>query len=168
MSTSSRISATLEKELASIMWDYQAALRRIETLLEAHLLFSRSGAEHRLATVADIIDETATMVGVIDLRREVAMCRLVEPGESGATMSDLVEMLSEPWSTVFADHQRTMTQTVDRLQTLVSQNRASMDATINLIAQLIEEPGNVRDGGYDQSGQVLRASTQSVFFDGLA
>ena len=42
-------------------------------LLEAQLLFAGAGRDGHLAVVAELLDETATSIGLLDLHREVAL-----------------------------------------------------------------------------------------------
>ncbi len=162
-----------QRELGSILWRYRSSLERVEFLLEAQLIFGSSGRDNRLAVIADLLDETATSIGELDLHREVLLHNSQDTSDQfGAdrppSLSQLAELSDEPWSTMFRDHQRWFEQTVLRLQQLTNQGRHTMSATLDLIDQLVNNDSKPSGTGYDRQGRTVRSSSRSVLFDSRA
>lgn len=159
-----------QRELGSLLWRYRSLLGRVEFLLEAQLMFASSGRDNRLAVIADLIDETATAIGELDLRRELLLHGIVDvttrgPGISLTLLADTVD---EPWSSMFREQQQWFEQTVKRIQVLTDQSRHSMASTMSLIDQLVNAESPSAANGYDRHGHAQRSSTPAVLFDSRA
>ena len=155
--------------LAEVLWEYRAQLKRVEVLLEAQLLFAGAGRDGHLAVVAELLDETATSLGLLDLHREVAL----EPfggerhGEQWTpALTDLAEGADDTWGPIITDHHNNLSAVVQRIQLLVDQSRHTMGATLDRIAQMTNGISETPVTGYDRAGRTVRSSAPALLFDG--
>ncbi|MDH3679559.1 MAG: hypothetical protein OEV40_06350 [Acidimicrobiia bacterium] len=155
-----------QRQLGQILWAYGDQLRRVEVLLEAHIVFASSGREGHLGVLADLLAETAATIGELDLRREV----LLAPSAGGPppTLSELVATSDDAWAAILADHQRSLASAVQRIQYLLDQNRHTMVATLELLGRMATDLVDVPVTGYDRSGRTVRPASSAVLFDGQA
>lgn len=152
------------RELSSVLWSYRTALRRVEFLLEAQLIFARSGHTDALGVISDLLEETATTVCQLDLRRELVLPREAEE----YSLADIAANVSEPWSSMFLEHRDSIAGLAAGITKLTEQCRRAMGMTLDLIDQLVSKEASTDDGGYDRRGRTVRSAAPSVLFDSRA
>lgn len=169
MTTSvSPLSEAQLRTLGALLWQYRSGLERVEFLLEAQLVFASSGRDRRLASVADLLEEAAETINELDLRREVLLFDEVRPDAPIRSLSEIAGMVEEPWSSMFAEHQRWFENCVGRIKMLVDQSRRTMSTTLDLINQLVTNESTPAADGYDRSGRTRRSAATAVLFDSRA
>jgi hypothetical protein len=156
--------------LSSVLWKYRALLVRVEFRLEAQLLFSSTRGDHRLVQIADLMEETATSIGELDLHRELILSADgLEMNGASPSLSELCEQVDAPWDQVFRDHQRWFTNSVERIGHVLDQNRLNMGSAMETIARLADVvAGTPSSEGYDRQGHQLRSGARPLLFDGRA
>lgn len=159
------------RQLAEVLWDYRTLLRRVEVLLEAQIVFAGAGRDGNLSVVAELLDEAASSIGLVDLRREV----LFEPlaGQRAEVpwtpaLSELAESAGEVWGPIISDHSEHLRAVVERIQLLVDQSRHTMGATLDRIAQMTTGMSETPVTGYDRAGRTVRPAAPALLFDGQA
>jgi hypothetical protein len=164
-----RLTEAEQRTLGSMLWQYRSVLERVEFLLEAQLTFASSGRDKRLASIADLLEDAVTKINELDLRREVLL-----HGDSAdsnlptPTLTEISESSEQPWSSMFAEHQRWFELCVERIQQLLAQSRQTMGATLDLINQLVASEQTPTVSGYDRSGRTVRSTAPAVLFDSRA
>lgn len=149
-----------------MLWQYRTVLERVEFLLEAQLMFASSGRDKRLASIADLLEDAVATINELDLRRELLLHEADAPaGAAVATLSDLSGSADQPWSSMFAEHQRWFESCVGRIQQLLVQSRQTMEGTLDLINQLVTNERAPALGGYDRTGKTVRSNASAVLFD---
>ncbi len=159
-----------QRELGSILWKYRTALDRVEFFLEAQSMFATSGRDDRLSIIADLLDETALVICELDLRREVLLHdrRTRSDVQVTPTLAEIAAAADEPWSTLFADHQRWFEKAVERIQRLVDESRHTLSGTLDLINQMVDREPGATITGYDRNGRTVRSSPPSILLDSRA
>lgn len=155
-----------QRELGEILWGYGDQLQRVEVLLEAQLAFASSGRDRHLGVLAGLLEEAATRIGELDLQREVLLGH--DPTRETPALRDLADGAEDAWSAILADHHRSLSETVQRIQHLVDQNRHTMASTVELLTRMTAGLTASPVTGYDRTGQTVRSSTPAVLFDGQA
>ena len=159
------------RQLAEVLWEYRGLLKRVEVLLESQLLFAGAGRDGNLGVVAEMLDETATAIGLVDLQREVLLG--ANPTEPSAerwmpALTELAAGADETWGPIIADHHNNLSAAVQRIQLLVDQSRHTMGATLDRIAQMTSGISETPVTGYDRAGRTVRSSAPALLFDGQA
>lgn len=157
-----------QRTLGSMLWQYRAALERVEFLLEAQLVFASSGRDKRLASVSDLLEEAVTTINELDLRRELMLHVPDQPDAQAPSLSELAEVAEQPWSSMFLEHQRWFELCVGRIKMLIEQSRKTMGTTLDLINQLVTSDSAPALGGYDRAGRTVRGASPAVLFDSRA
>ncbi len=152
------------RELSSVLWSYRDALRRVEFLLEAQLVFARSGSSDRLGVIADLLDESATAVCQLDLRRELLMGNTANE----QSLTQIADAADEPWKSMFEEHRDRIATLVAEITQLTEQCRRAMGMTLDLIDQLLTQEAPIDHGVYDRQGRSPRGAAPSVLFDSRA
>lgn len=168
MSSVVRLTEAEQRTLGSMLWQYRSVLERVEFLLEAQLMFASSGRDKRLASIADLLEDAVTKINELDLRRELLLHGDGDDGASVPTLSEISEASEQPWSSMFAEHQRWFELCVERIQQLLAQSRQTMGTTLDLIDQLVANEQNPAVGGYDRRGKTVRSTSPAVLFDSRA
>jgi len=166
MTSTVRLTEAEHRTLGAMLWQYRTVLERVEFLLEAQLMFASSGRDKRLASIADLLEDAVATVSELDLRREL----LLHDDVSGstATLAELADEAQQPWSSMFAEHQRWFELCVTRIQQLLTQSRQTMGTTLDLIDQLVSSDHSPTLNGYDRSGRSVRTNAPAVLFDSRA
>lgn len=159
-----QLSEDEHRELSTVLWSYRAALRRVEFLLEAQLVFARSGSSDRFGVIADLLDESATAVCHLDLRRELLMDR----DTNRLSLAEIADTAEEPWKSMFVDHRDCIADLVADITQLTEQCRRAMGMTLDLIDQLLTHETPSDHGVYDRRGRSSREPVPSVLFDSRA
>ncbi len=161
-----RLTEAQQRSLGSMLWQYRAVLERVEFLLEAQLMFASSGRDKRLASIADLLEDAVATINELDLRRELLLHEDEAPsGAAPPSLSDLSGSADQPWSSMFAEHQRWFESCVARIQQLLVQSRQTMETTLDLIDQLMSTERAPSLGGYDRMGKTVRSNASAVLFD---
>lgn len=169
MSSAVRLTEAEQRTLGSMLWQYRSALERVEFLLEAQLMFASSGRDRRLASIADLLEDAVTTIHELDLRRELLLHGDADDARRGVpTLAEISEVSEQPWSSMFAEHQRWFERCVERIQLLLTQSRQTMGTTLDMINQLVTNEQSPALGGYDRSGRTVRSSAPAVLFDSRA
>ena len=151
--------------LNRVLWTYRALLDRVELLLETQLIFSSRRDDDRIGQIVELIEETAAAIAEVEVQREL----ILAVDEQPPTLSQLCEELEAPWDAVFRDHQRWFANSIDRIGRSLDQNRLTMTAAMESIAQITN--GITRTPvvqTYDRRGQQQRAGTRPVLHSGIA
>jgi len=166
MTSAVRLTEAEHRSLGAMLWQYRTVLERVEFLLEAQLMFASTGRDKRLASIANLLEDAVITVNELDLRREL----LLHDGSDQPvpTLSELSDEADQPWSSMFAEHQRWFEQCVARIQQLLAQSRQTMGATLDLINQLVSPDQAPSLDVYDRSGKSVRSQAPAVLFDSRA
>ncbi len=148
-----------------MLWQYRTVLERVEFLLEAQLMFASTGRDKRLASIADLLENAVATVHELDLRRELLLHDDDAASSAVPTLTELSESSDQPWSSMFAEHQRWFEACVARIQQLLAQSRQTMEGTLDLIDQLVTSERAPSLAGYDRAGKSVRSSASAVLFD---
>lgn len=165
-----------QRTLGSMLWQYRAALERVEFLLEAQLVFASSGRDKRLASVADLLEEVVGTINELDLRRELLLHGMMlessqgedRPEGAAPSLSEIAAVIEQPWSSMFLEHQRWFELCVGRITMLIEQSRQTMGTTLDLIGKLVASESAPSLDGYDRAGRTVRGTTPAVLFDSRA
>jgi len=169
ISSVTRLTDDQQRALGSMLWQYRTVLERVEFLLEAQLMFASSGRDQRLASISDLVEDAVATINELDLRRELLLHdESVEVTQHPPSLSELSEVSEQPWSSMFAEHQRWFELCVGRIQQLLIQSRQTMGTTLELIDQLVSSEHAPTLGGYDRTGKTVRSTSPSVLFDSRA
>ena len=157
------LSSSDAARVADILWQYRRQLERMEFLLETQLLLASAGKDQLLHHVADFLEETADSLAYINLQREVL---LSDRGVS-VDLSELAEIVEEPWDEVFADHQQWFLSMIARIQDLSARNKRTIEQSQTALSQLADLLTGTRDDAYDGSGNRVSSSRGGgMLFDG--
>jgi hypothetical protein len=169
MSSVVRLTEAEQRTLGSMLWQYRSVLERVEFLLEAQLMFASSGRDKRLASIADLLEDAVMTINELDLRRELLLHGDTDdPSRAVPTLAEISEAAEQPWSSMFAEHQRWFELCVERIQQLLAQSRQTMGTTLDLINQLVTNEQSPALGGYDRNGRSVRSTAPAVLFDSRA
>ena len=169
MSSVVRLTEAEHRTLGAMLWQYRSLLERVEFLLEAQLMFASSGRDKRLASIADLLEDAVLTIGELDLRRELLLRGDGnDVNQPVPTLAEIAEATEQPWSSMFAEHQRWFERCVERIQQLLVQSRQTMGTTLDLINQLVTSEQSPSLGGYDRSGRTVRSTAPAVLFDSRA
>ncbi|MGH1492436.1 MAG: hypothetical protein ACRBK7_24115 [Acidimicrobiales bacterium] len=152
--------------LNGLLWRYRPYLDRFEFLLEVQLMVGASGRQSWQRQMADLFEETASMLNTLDLEREVIL------GDQ-ASLSSLIADAPEPWDEILAEQQVAFEATTSRITNLRLRNNQAITegaAGLNqLIDALVEASGQFQGKAgpsYDQDGRLQHSSASALLFDG--
>jgi hypothetical protein len=169
ISSVTRLTEAQQRTLGSMLWQYRTVLERVEFLLEAQLMFASSGRDKRLASISDLVEDAVATINELDLRRELLLHdETADASQQPPSLSELSEVSEQPWSSMFAEHQRWFELCVGRIQQLLVQSRQTMGTTLDLINQLVSTESAPALGGYDRTGKTVRSTSPAVLFDSRA
>ena len=148
--------------LGKLLWNYRHALDRLEFCLETQVRFMNEGDDRWGSHVADLIEDVADRIGLLDLERSVLL------GDQPLPLSDLAPTLPEPWPPIIVEHEYELQSTVDRIQRLVAHHQLALEehrASLDRLSELIVPTTTSRT--YDRLGRTQSSSDRNaVLFDG--
>ncbi len=152
--------------LNGLLWRYRPYLDRFEFLLEVQLMVSASGRQDWQLQMAELFDETASVLNELDLEREVLLA-----GAPG--LGELAAKADEPWAEILLEQQAVLEATVVRISRLRQRNSQALAEGAaglhHLIDALAEANGQIQDESgpsYGQDGQLRPGTGSAVLFDG--
>lgn len=150
--------------LGELLWSYRRALDRLEFCLEVQLRFTTSGDDRWGSHVADLVDEVAERIGLLDLERDVIL------GDGPRRLSEIIPVAPDPWPTILVDHETELRAATDRIQRLMGRHEIALDEHRNSLARLadmITPTSAVKT--YDKTGRTRSgADRNAILFDGRA
>ena len=148
--------------LGKLLWDYRHALDRLEFCLETQVCFMNEGDDRWGSHIADLIDEVADRIGLLDLERSLLL------GDQPVTLSELSGALPDPWPPIVVEHEYELQAAADRIQRLVGQHRLALEehrASLSRLSELIAPTAATRT--YDRLGKTQNtADRNAILFDG--
>jgi hypothetical protein len=152
--------------LNGLLWRYRPYLDRFEFLLEVQLMVGASGRQSWQRQMADLFEETASVLNGLDLEREVLL------GDN-VNLSTLIEDAPEPWDDILLEQQVAFEASTSRITSLRVRNNQALTegaAGLNqLIDALVEASGQMQGKAgpsYDQDGRLQHNSVSAMLFDG--
>lgn len=154
--------------LNGLLWRYRPYLERFEFLLEVQMMVTASGRQDWQTQMANLFEETATVLNALDLEREAML------GDS-FSLSELAEDAPDPWGEILAEQHAELAATTARISGLRERNTQAMAegaaGITNLIDALIEASGQFQEQpgpSYGQDGRIQQHAASAVLFDGRA
>ncbi len=148
--------------LGKLLWSYRHALDRLEFCLEAQVCFMNEGDDRWGSHVADLIDDVADRIGLLDLERSVLL------GDEPRALREVADTLPEPWPPIVIEHEHELQSAIDRIQRLVARHQLALDehrASLDRLSALIAPTMTSRT--YDRLGRTQRsADRNAILFDG--
>lgn len=148
--------------LGKLLWNYRHALDRLEFCLETQVRLMNDGDDRWGSHVADLIEDVADRIGLLDLERSVLL------GDEPRPLSGLAPTLPEPWPAIVVEHEYELQAAVDRIQRLVAHHQLALEehrASLDRLSDLIVPATTSRT--YDRLGRTQNTSDRNaVLFDG--
>ena len=156
------MSAEILSQLGKLLWAYRGALDRLEFCLETQVRFMSSGDDRWGGQVADLIENVAQQIGLLDLERDLLL------GEEPRRLGELIAEVPEPWPGILVEHEHELQASVDRIQRLVANHQLALEeyrASLDRLADLIAPSPTNRT--YDKQGRAHTvADRNAILFDG--
>ncbi len=148
--------------LGTLLWNYRHALDRLEFCLEAQVRFMTDNDDRWGSHVADLIDEVADRIGILDLERSLLL------GDEPMRLNELVGTMPEPWPAILVEHEYELQAAVDRIQRLVARHQLALEehqAGLDRLSELLAPTATTRT--YDRLGRTQgSADRNAILFDG--
>ncbi len=148
--------------LGKLLWNYRHALDRLEFCLETQVRFMNDGDDRWGSHVADLIEDVADRIDMLDLERNLLM------GDDPEPLGELAATLPDPWPPIVIEHESELQAAVDRIQRLVAHHQLALEehrASLDRLSALIVPTKTPRT--YDKLGRAQATSDRhAVLFDG--
>lgn len=149
--------------LGELLWSYRRAMDRLEFCLEIQLRLTVDGDDRWGGHVADLVDEVSERIGLLDLERDVLL------GDGPKRLSELIDIVAEPWPAILVEHEAELRASTDRIQRLMGRNELAIDEHRTALAKLSDMIApSANTATYDRSGRTRRSAANAVLFDGRA
>ena len=149
-------------QLGKLLWNYRHVLDRLEFCLETQVRFMNEGDDRWGSHVADLIEEVADRIGLLDLERSVLL------GEQPLPLSVLASDLPDPWPPIIVEHEYELQAVADRIQRLVARHQLALEEhreSLDRLSELIAPTAAPRT--YDKLGRAQNTPDRhAILFDG--
>ncbi len=147
--------------LGEVLWGYRRALDKLEFALTVQLALQDQQRADWNSHVADLVDEIAERIGLLDVERTVLL------GDEPTSLTELIDTAPEPWPALLGDHQTELRAVGSRIDELMRRHHIVLDESRDAIRRLTDSLTTFESPtGYDRRGLTTNASRSSILFDG--
>lgn len=155
--------------VSALLWNERELLQSVLYKLTVQRLVLASGSTRWLAKAGDEVSAAVSRISGTEVLRAAEIDALAEhlhlPHET--TLSELIAIAPEPWSTLLAEHRDALRGLVAEIEALGGEVRTLLAAGMKAIRETLDGLDNLTSavGGYDATGATVSRATGPILLD---
>jgi hypothetical protein len=155
--------------VSSLLWNERELLESVLFKLTVQRLVLASGSSRWLARATDEVNAVVGRISGTEVLRAAEIDALAEtlhlPHET--TLSELVAIAPEPWSTLLAEHRAALRSLVAEIEALGGEVRTLLSAGMKAIRETLDGLDSLGQavGSYDATGATVNRASGPILLD---